>query len=75
MTRKVSGLERQLRRSYGNAYRASLVLAQNLGLDFKHLSNIDVIVPELINTWKGNPSPLHLFLTLLEEVKVRKEIE
>ena len=75
LTRKVSGLERQLRRSYGSSYRALLTLAQNLGLDFKHLSNIDVIVPELINAWKGNPSPLHLFITLLEEAKVRKEIE
>jgi len=75
LTRNVSGLERQLKRNYGSSYRALLTLAQDLGLDFKHLSNIDVIVPELIKAWKGNPSPLHLFITLLEEARIRKEIE
>mgnify|MGYP005644912273 CR=1 FL=1 len=75
LTRKVSDLERQLRKIYANNYRALLTLAQKLGLDSKTFNNLDLIAPKLISQWQGNPSALHLFITLLEQIKEKREIE
>ena len=75
LTRSVSNLQNRLKRSYGLEYRALINLAKNLGLDFKTLSNAHAIALKLISRWNGHPTPLHLFITLLEQGKEKRKIE
>lgn len=75
LSSKVSSLENRLKRSYGAEYRALLSLAENLGIDFGTFGNLDVVAPKLISQWRGNPTLLHLFLTLLEQARTKREIE
>jgi len=44
-------------------------------LDLERLSNIDAIVPKLLWKWKGRRGALHLFITLIEKVREKKQIE
>ena len=62
-------------KSYDDDYRALLELVTSLGLNPKELSNLDTIIPRLIKQWKGPRGPLHLFITLLEKAKEKKQIE
>ena len=75
LARNVSNLENKLKRSYGREYRALFSLARDLGLDFKTFNNVELIASKLISRWQGNPSPLHLFITLLEQTKEKRVIE
>ena len=44
-------------------------------LDLERLSNIDAIVPKLLWKWKGRRGALHLFITLIEKAREKKQIE
>jgi len=75
LTRSVSNLVNRLERAYGRQFRELFSLARRLGLDIKTLSNFELVAPKLISVWKENPTPLHLFITLLEQTKEKREIE
>jgi predicted CopG family antitoxin len=50
-------------------------LAQSLGLDFENLSNAEEIAAKLLKSWNGLKAHAHLFITLLETAKQKKEVE
>ena len=60
---------------YGDDYHALIELAQDHGLDIQELSNIEAIIPKLIKKWKGSRGALHLFITLIEKARKKKQIE
>jgi len=74
LSRELISLEKYME-SYDDDYRALLELVTSLGLNPKELSNLDTIIPSLIKQWKGPRGPLHLFITLLEKAKEKKQIE
>jgi len=74
LSRELIGLERHMK-DYGDDYRALVELANSLGLEIQELSNLDTVMPELISEWEGSRGTLHLFITLLEKAKEKKQIE
>lgn len=56
-------------------YAPMVKLAVRLGLDTKKLSNLDQIIPRMIREHRGNSEDLHLFITFLETVKKKEEIQ
>ena len=75
LARSVISLQNRLKRAYGPQFRELYSLARSLGLEIGTLSNVDLVAPKLISRWKGNPTPLHLFITLLEQAKEKRKIE
>jgi len=75
LAQNVIRLQNKLKRAYGPEYRELLSLIRSLGLEFETFSNLSVVAPQLISRWKGHPTPLHLFITLLEQSKEKREIE
>lgn len=71
----VCSLEKKLKKNYGAEYQALLNIARTLGLDFMKMHNLDVVAPKIVSQWKGSPTPLHLFLTLLENAKEKRALE
>ena len=74
LLREINSLEKEMR-DYGSDYQALIELAQDFGLDLEHLSNVDAIAPKLLREWKGRRGSLHLFITLLEKAREKKQIE
>ena len=74
LTRELKSLEKELR-GYGGDYEALVGLAEDFELDFERLSNVDEVVPKLVREWKGGRGSLHLFITLLEKAREKKQIE
>ena len=56
-------------RGYGSDHQALIEL------DLEHLSNVNAIVPKLLRKWKGRRGALHLFITLIEKAREKKQIE
>jgi hypothetical protein len=50
-------------------------LALELGLDFKELTNAGEVSAELLDRWDGRPEYAHLFISLLEAAKRKKQLE
>jgi len=74
LSRELMSLEKQMK-GYGDEYRALIELSESLGLDIQELSNLDNVIAKLIGEWKGPRGTLHLFITLLEKAKEKKQIE
>ena len=74
LLQEVKKLEKEMR-GYGSDYQALIELAQDHGLDIQQLSNIEAIIPKLIKEWKGSRGALHLFITLIEKARMKKQIE
>jgi len=74
LSRELISLEKQMK-DYGDDYRALVELANSLSLEIQELSNLDTVIPELIREWAGSRGTLHLFITLLEKAKEKKQIE
>ena len=74
LSRELISLEKQMK-GYGDEYRALIELSEILGLDIQELSNLNTIIAKLIEEWKGPRGTLHLFITLLEKAKEKKQIE
>ena len=74
LLREVKKLEKEMR-GYGSDYHALIELAQDHGLDIQELSNTEAIIPKLIKEWKGSRGALHLFITLIEKARKKKQIE
>ncbi|MEM3698210.1 MAG: hypothetical protein QXQ94_12095 [Candidatus Bathyarchaeia archaeon] len=47
-------------------------LAENLGLDFETLSNLEEVTIQMFKNWEGRKTSAHLFITLLETAKRKK---
>jgi len=75
LAHSVISLQNKLKKVYGPQFRELYGLAKSLGLETTTLSNVDSIAPKLMSLWKGHPTPLHLFITLLEKAKEKREIE
>jgi len=74
LLQEVKKLEKEMN-DYGDDYHALIELAQDHGLDIQELSNIEAIIPKLIKEWKGSRGALHLFITLIEKARKKKQIE
>ena len=74
LLQEVKKLEKEMK-EYGSDYHALIELAQDHGLDTQQLSNIEAIIPKLIKEWKGSRGALHLFITLIEKARKKKQIE
>ena len=74
LSRELVRLEKHMK-DYGSDYQALVGLAEDFGLDFERLSNVDEVVPKLVKEWKGGRGSLHLFITLLEKAREKKQIE
>lgn len=49
--------------------------ADNLGLNQETLENTEEISAKLLQNWQGLKAPAHIFITLLETAKKRRQIE
>lgn len=67
-------LFRQIKRR-GEIYDKLYALAQNCGLEFTSYSNLGEVVPKMVEKWDEAKEHLHLFITLLELVKEKVEVE
>ena len=74
LLQEIKKLEKEMN-DYGDDYHALIELAQDHGLDTQQLSNIEAIIPKLIKEWKGSRGALHLFITLIEKARMKKQIE
>jgi len=74
LLQEVKKLEKEMK-GYGSDYQALIELAKDHGLDTQQLSNTEAIIPKLIKEWKGSRGALHLFITLVEKARVKKQIE
>jgi len=74
LSHKLISLERQMK-NYSSDYRALVELSNSLGLEIKELINLDAVILELISEWEGSRGALHLFITLLEKAREKKQIE
>ena len=74
LLQEIKKLEKEMR-GYGSDYHALIELAKDHGLDIQQLSNIEAIIPKLIKEWKGSRGALHLFITLIEKARKKKQIE
>ena len=74
LLQEIKKLEKEMN-DYGDDYHALIELAQDHGLDIQELSNIEAIIPKLIKEWKGSRGALHLFITLIEKARKKKQIE
>ena len=74
LLQEIKKLEKEMR-GYGSDYQALIELAQDHGLDIQELSNTEAIIPKLIKEWKGSRGALHLFITLIEKARMKKQIE
>ena len=74
LLQEIKKLEKEMN-DYGNDYHALIELAQDHGLDTQELSNIEAIIPKLIKEWRGSRGALHLFITLIEKARKKKQIE
>ena len=74
LLQEIKKLEKEMN-DYGDDYNALIELAENFGLDIQQLSNIEAIISKLIKEWKGSHGALHLFITLIEKARKKKQIE
>ena len=62
-------------------YESLMGFAYELGLDLTDLHNVEEIATKILENWRGQldqniqPSHIHLFITLLEKGKQKKDIE
>jgi predicted CopG family antitoxin len=62
-------------------YESLMAFAYELGLDLTDLHNVEEIATKILKNWKSQldqniqPSHIHLFITLLEKGKQKKDIE
>ncbi|MDW8023630.1 MAG: hypothetical protein RMJ15_07845 [Nitrososphaerota archaeon] len=49
--------------------------AENLGLNQETLENTEEVAAKLLQSWQGLRAPAHIFITLLETAKKRRQIE
>jgi predicted CopG family antitoxin len=64
-----------------SVYESLMAFAYELGLDLTDLHNVEEIATKILKNWRGQldqnvqPSHIHLFITLLEKGKQKKDIE
>lgn len=74
LLQEIKKLEKEMK-DYGSEFQALMGLVENYGLDFQQLSNLEAIISKLLKEWNGSRGALHLFITLLEKAKEKKQIE
>ena len=72
LVREVDQQERWLRKR--KVYDDLTRLAVKVGLT-PDLSRLDEVAPKLRREWTGSPQDAHLFISLLEAVRARRELE
>ncbi|MEM3823329.1 MAG: hypothetical protein QXH87_00165, partial [Candidatus Bathyarchaeia archaeon] len=73
LTEETARLTRLLQKS--DEYDALKETAENLGLNPQTLENAEEVATKLLQTWEGLKAPAHIFITLLETAKKRRQIE
>jgi len=64
-----------------SVYESLMAFAYELGLDLTDLHNVEEIATKILQNWREHlnqniqPSQIHLFITLLEKGKQKKDIE
>ncbi|MEM4727309.1 MAG: hypothetical protein QXD04_03545, partial [Candidatus Bathyarchaeia archaeon] len=74
LVREVDALEKRLvkRGVYGELRELA---EKGLGLDVENFSNLDEVTPKLLKAYKGIPEDAHQFITLLETLREKRELE
>jgi hypothetical protein len=72
LVKEVDRQEKWLRKR--KAYENLARLAVKVGLT-PDLSRLDEVAPKLRREWTGSPQDAHLFISLLEAVRARRELE
>ena len=72
LVREAEKLRRHLKRR--KVYSQLLQLAFNLGMK-EDLSNLDEVVPKILDSWDGWKEDAHQFITLLETIHSKRKIE
>ena len=72
LVREAEKLRRHLKGR--KVYRQLLQLAFNLGMK-EDLSNLDEVTPRILESWDGWKEDAHQFITLLETIRSKREIE
>ena len=72
LVREAEKLRRHLKRR--KVYKQLLQLAFNCGMK-ENLSNLDEVTPKILDSWDGWKEDAHQFITLLETIRNKREIE
>ncbi|MHA1632615.1 MAG: hypothetical protein ACTSXC_07420 [Candidatus Freyarchaeota archaeon] len=72
LVREAEKLRRHLKRR--KVYNQLLNLTFNCGMK-EDLSNLDEVTPEILDGWDGWKEDAHQFITLLETIRSKREIE
>jgi hypothetical protein len=73
LVREVDRQEKWLRKR--KAYDDLVKVALKVGLSPKDLSVLEEAAPKMMSEWKGLKEDVHLFITLLENVRAKRELE
>jgi response regulator RpfG family c-di-GMP phosphodiesterase len=73
LVREVDRQEKWLRKR--KVYDDLARLAVKVGLSPKDLSGLEEAAPKMMSEWKGLKEDVHLFITLLENVRAKRELE
>jgi hypothetical protein len=52
-----------------------MATANEQGLNLKDLNNLDETIPKLFNAWKDAPDYIHRYITFLEKIKEKWNVE
>jgi len=73
LVKEVDRQEKWLRKR--KAYDDLVKVALKVGLSPKDLSVLEEAAPKMMSEWKGLKEDVHLFITLLENVRAKRELE
>jgi len=73
LVRKVDKLEKHMRKR--GVYNDLLDLAYDFGLDGDSLGNLHEVAAKMLKKWVGIKEDVHQFISLLEAVKDKKDVE
>ena len=73
LIREVDRHEKWLRKR--KVYENLARLAVKVGLSPRDLSGLEEAMPKMMSEWKGLKEDVHLFITLLENVRAKRELE
>jgi len=73
LVKEVDALERRLTKR--KVYDELVGFAGQKGLNLETLANLEDTMPKMLSEWKGLPEDMHQFITLLETVKRKRQVE
>lgn len=73
LTREMENLRKILTKQ--KVYDELHALVYGFGLDFKDYGNVEEVAAKLLGEWEGVAGHAHLFITLLETAKEKRQVE